>query len=283
MLSITTLKSIRKWRDRLFLLRERMLDRRAFPVGRKILFTPWPEIEAAVRGGFRGTRHRVSFGPVPPGGGDHDAVVPVSIEALLAAAADPVLRRRNPLPLPSADAIRLCDDKAALNARLRARGFARHLPGEEVQGRFPYMLKRRQDACARHAFRIDGPADELAHREELASPDYLRQAWIGGDTEFTAHLLHSRGRIRRALTISFRMRDAHAIRGRDPVLLHRRCASRHLPLFAALLDAADFEGLCCVNYKVQDGVPVILEINPRLGFSLAPFLASFVRSFDWPR
>ena len=38
-----------------------------------------------------------------------------------------------------------------------------------------------------------------------------------------------------------------------------------------------FEGLCCVNYKYRDGIPKILEINPRMGGSLARFFFSFLR------
>jgi hypothetical protein len=281
MLPLNTLKSIRKWRDRLFMLGENALDRCMLRSGKKILFSPWPEVEAAVQRGFKYTRHTVEFGAIPPGGGNYDLVVPVSTEALIAATGDGELQRKNPLRFPSSAAVNLCDDKATLNAHLRSRGFARHIPGGEATGRFPYMLKRRRDSCARHAFRIMGPADEQMHREKIESPDYLRQDWIAGETEFSAHLLHIRGRVRRALSMSFRMHDAWAIRGRDPVLLMRRCHSRHVGLFEAMLNAAEFEGLCCVNYKIRDGIPMILEINPRFGFSLGPFFSAFMRSLEW--
>ena len=127
-LSINNLKSIRKWRDRLFMLGQNALDRCILPGGRKILFSPWPEVKSSIQRSFHHTRHTVSFGPIPPGGGDYDLVVPVSTEALLAAAADDLLRRRNPLPLPGTAAVNLCDDKTALNTLLCSRGFARHIP-----------------------------------------------------------------------------------------------------------------------------------------------------------
>jgi len=279
--SIQTLKSMRKWRDRLFMAGQVALDRVRLPRGRRVLFTPWPEVEAALRGSFQGTGHVMAMAPLPPGGGGFDVVVPLSVEALEAASRDEALRRRNPLPLPSLAAIRRCDDKAALNAHLRARGFAKHVPADAEPGRWPYMLKRRWDACARNAFLVAGPADEAALAAQVASPDFLRQEWIEGETEYTAHLLHYGGRTRRALTLSFVMPNGRSIRGRDPVALHRRCRARHVALFEAMLNAAEFEGLCCVNYKERDGVPLVLEINPRFGFSLAPFFAAFVRSFRW--
>ncbi len=281
MLPILTLKSIRKWRDRLFMLGERIQDRWRLPAGKRILFSPWPEIEAPVRRGFQAMRHQISFGPVPPGGGDFDLVVPVSVEALQAT--DDRLRRRNPLPIPLPAAVDLCDDKAALNARLRKEGFGLHVPGEARVSAYPYMLKRRRDAGAVNAYHIADADGEAAHRDKIDSLDYLRQEWIEGAVEYSEHLLLIRGRLRRALTVSYRMQAERSIRGRDPVLLHRRCHSRHLRLFESMLNAIGFEGLCCVNYKIRGGIPIILEINPRFGFSLAPFFGAFVRSLDWQR
>jgi hypothetical protein len=283
MLSLNTLKSIRKWRDRLFMLTERVRGRRALPRGKRVLFTPWPDAEPNLRRGFAGTPHSLDFGSVPPGGGDYDVVVPLSIEALIAASGDEVLCRRNPLPLPSASAIRLCDDKSALVERLRNRGFAQHIPGDPGSGRFPYMLKRRWDGCARNAHCIGDAVAEHAHADKVASPDYLRQEWIEGPAEFATHLLQIGGRVRRSLSICYRMHHGRAIRGREHVLLMRRCHSRYVRLFERMLNAAEFEGLCCINYKLREGVPMILEINPRFGFSLGPFFSVFLRSLEWDR
>lgn len=283
--SVATLKSLRKWRDRAFLWRECLLDPRHPRRCKRILFTPWPEVEVAVRQGFRHSRHEVHFGPLMPGGEGYDLVVPCSIEALTAAAADATLCRRNPLPVPDPAVVDLCDDKAALNARLSALGFGRHIPPAAEPGAYPYILKLRRDACARNTFLIAGPADEAAHADALHAADYLRQECVRGDLEYTTHLLMVGGRLRRELTVSFRMERECAIKGRDPVRLHRRCRARagDVALFAAMLAAIRFEGLCCVNYKLRDGVPLLFEINPRFGFSLGPFFATFLRSLEWGR
>ncbi|MBA4136328.1 MAG: hypothetical protein C0518_03315 [Opitutus sp.] len=282
-LSIQTRKSLRKWRDRCFMMRERALDRWLFPRGKRIAFWPWKELEEPVRRSFAFTRHRISFTPLLSGGGDFDLVVPLSIETLHAAAADDSLRRRNPLPIPTRQAIELCDDKAALNARLRDLGYRRHVPADAGQSVYPRILKLRRDSAARNIFRLDGPADEVAHRLELDSPDWLQQACVPGEVEYTAHVLQIDGRLRRAITLSFCMAHDRAIKGRDHVVIHRRCANRHLALFEEMLNAIGFEGLCCFNYKEREGVPVIFEINPRFGFTLGPFFAAFVRSLAWER
>ncbi len=282
-LSISTQKNLRKWCDRFFITGQQALDFCAGPKGKRLLFTAWPEIEPTIRHAFSRTRHVVEFGPLPSGRGDYDVVIPVSIEALLSAANNEALSAHNPLPLPTPEVVMRCDDKAALNSFLRAKGFGIHVPRDLDRGEFPAMLKRRRDACARHAYRVFNPADEAAHGQELDSPDYLRQEWIGGEIEYSTHLLVIGGGVRRALSVSFHMANAHSIRGQDGVVLHRRCRSQHVPLLATMLQAIGFEGLCCVNYKLRDGVPVILEINPRFGFTLAPFFPAFVRSLDWTR
>lgn len=282
--SIETLKSVRKWRDRVFLLKERALARWQLPDGKRVLFTHWPDIVEPLNRAFAGSRHSIAFGHSPTVKGDHDVVVPFSIAALLEAGEDAELCRRNPLPIPSRAAIELCDDKAALISLLRRRGFSAHVPADTAAGTsYPYMLKKRQDAFARNAHRISGPGDEAAHAAEISSGDYVAQEWITGDTEYSAHLLYWGGRLRRAVTVRFLMDSPLAIRGQDPVLLQRRCRNRHLPFFTAILREIGFEGLCCVNYKERAGAPLILEINPRFGFTLAQFFPALLRSLRWPR
>ena len=283
LLSINTLKSIRKWRDRAFMLGERVRDWLQLPAGKRILFSTWPEVEDSVRRGFWGMRHKVTFGPVPAGGGDFDLVVPTMISALGVAAADSELRRRNPLPIPDPELLDLLDDKAALNARLVSAGFSRHVPKPAVPGSFPLVLKRRRDSRGVNSFVIRGPRDEDAHRECLGSADYLLQECIEGETEYSAHVLMIGGRLRRALTVEFRMGSDRAIHGRDPVLLMRRCRNRHTGIFEGILRSLGFEGLCCIDNKERGRIPYVLEINPRFGYSLKPFFAAFVRSLDWDR
>jgi hypothetical protein len=282
-LPLLTRKSIRKWRDRGFMCREAVLDRIVLRQGKRILLWPWQEIEPQVRFSLRFHRHEPVFAPIPAGGGNYDVIVPLSVDTLIASAGDEELNRRNPLPIPRPDVVRLLDDKSACNARLRELGFGRHVPGAPQAGDYPYLLKLSRDAFARNIHLITGPTDEERHRELLADPAYFRQVCIEDRWEYTTHILHYGGRTRRALTMGFEMHSAHAIKGRDPHYFHRRCRNRHIPLFEAMLNGLGFEGLCCFNYKERDGVPLLFEINPRFGFSLGAFFGVFVRSFDWSR
>lgn len=286
MFSIPQLKDVRKWRDRAFLAKEWAFDRIKLSGRKRVLaWPPWQDFETQLRRGFAGTRHEVHFAPVPPGGGDFDLVVPLTSEQIIACAEDEVLRRRNPLPLARRDVIELCDDKGMWSERMRALGFERWVPGEPASGCYPYFLKKRCDSGSREVHRIDGPTDEQRHAGLLASPEFIRQESVPGDVEFAAHVLHLGGRTRRALTMRYWMPGPLAIKWRDKALLQRRCSNdaRHLRLFESMLNALEFEGICCINYKVIDGQPRLFEINPRIGLTLGYFLPTFLRSLAWER
>lgn len=286
MLSNPTLKVLRKWRDRAFLTQEWLRERVGVRGRKRVLaWPPWPEFDAQLRRGFGRTRHELQFGPVPPGGGDFDLVVPLSNDQIIACAEDAVLNRRNPLPLPRREVVELCDDKAAFNARLTEAGFGEYIPGAPAPGEYPYFLKNRRDAGSQNIHRIGSEADERAHAARLHAPEYFRQRCIVGEVEFAAHILHFGGRIRQALTMRYTMPSPVAIKWRDPALLQRRCRNdaSHLQLFSRMLTAIGFEGICCVNYKVRAGDPQVFEVNPRIGLTLGYFFPVFLRSLDWAR
>jgi hypothetical protein len=283
MLSIPTLKNLRKWRDRAFMARERLLDLLLLRGTKRVLIWPWAELEEPIRRGFNFTRHHVTFAAIPAGGGDFDVVVPLSNDTLIAAAADPELCARNPLPIPSPAVVNLMHDKHALNVRLRELGFGRYVPRDAGPGEFPSILKLRCDSASRNIHRLDGPEDEARLATELASPEWVRQECVLSEKEYAGHILQIDGRVRRSVHVSFWLESERAIKGRDHVRLLRRCRSRHDALFGSMLAALGFEGLCCFNYKERDGVPIVIEINPRFGFTFGPFFAVFMRSLDWQK
>ena len=100
-----------------------------------------------------------------------------------------------------------------------------------------------------------------------------------GRSEFATHILFVEGRIVRALNIEYQFSSEMPIKGqeKEQIKVVHRC--QYLDLFASMLRTIQFEGLCCVNYKVANGQPYLLEINPRFGGSLAPYFFSFIRHF----
>ena len=74
------------------------------------------------------------------------------------------------------------------------------------------------------------------------------------------------------------MRGQNLNSGRRTYLQH----SEYVAIFSRMLIELGYVGTCCINYKMERGVPKLLEINPRVGSSLIPdinrYLFAYLRS-----
>jgi len=245
---------------------------------------PRTDKEAALRGGDWRARDRIDFGALDADAlGTHDLVVPLSAHDL--AALEPLRARfaGHPIALPSRDCIALCEDKPRFNARLVERGFGAHVPSMQPPFAFPYIVKKRHAEWGEHSHVVASVDDEHRYTAQLADPDYFRQAFVPGATEFTTHVLVRDGRLVRALTLEFTFAHALPVKSRDcQAIAIRLRRTTQRGLFEAMLRAIGFEGLGCFNYKLVDGQPQVFEFNPRFGASLAPFFPTFLRSLPKP-
>jgi predicted ATP-grasp superfamily ATP-dependent carboligase len=180
-------------------------------------------------------------------------------------------------PLPSRECVELCDDKLKFNQRLIEEGFGAHVPRIGRGPDWPYILKKRIGVCGRECRIIRDVAEESAVRKQIDDPDYFCQEVIRGTQEYATHILFANTRIVKSLNIEYRFETDTPVKGKDKSLTRTICACPYLDLFGDVLHAIGFQGLCCVNYKVRDGLPYIIEINPRFGASLAPYFFSFLR------
>ena len=208
----------------------------------------------------------------------YDIVVPLSLSALEEARRRCPLQK-NALPLPAAESVHLCDDKYEFNQALVKAGFGRYIP-KMAQGLAltpPYILKKRIGWWGKGCYIIRNCDDEEAQLGRITDPKYFCQELVPGSTEFATHILFVDGRIVKALNIKYEFASDTPIKGQnaDRLKVIHRCP--YLDLFARVLRTIQFEGLCCVNYKVAKGQPFLLEINPRFGGSLAPYFFSFIR------
>ena len=246
---------------------------------RKILFSEKPEWAQDIKRGFRHLPHQIEFGSITEESyRQFDVVVPLSLSALEEA------RRYSPhqklaLPIPPAESVRLCDDKYELNHALILAGFGANIP-KMSQGPAltpPYILKKRIGDWGIGCYIISSRDDEVAQLDRITNPEYFCQEFISGSTEFATHVLFVKGRIVKALNIRYEFASDAPIKGQIPYLFKVIDRCPYLDLFARMLRTIEFEGLCCVNYKVAGGQPYLLEINPRFGGSLASYFFSFVR------
>jgi len=174
--------------------------------------------------------------------------------------------------LPDPKVVALCDDKLILNRLLLGGEFAEVVPRlyESGERQFPYIIKRRRDLWGLNSFVVRDQDDERSLAVLLQSPDYFRQAYIVGSQEFALHVLIAEGKIAYQSTVKYDMDSDIYVKGkRNPakqaVLLPGKT---DYPDLLGLIESLDYDGICCINYKIDNGRPKLLEINPRLGASV---------------
>lgn len=209
----------------------------------------------------------------------YDAVVPLRLSDYPALFDRPGLRGRAFIH-PSPDTIALCDDKLALNRFLIAHGFADFIPKLRMPGPpWPWIWKRRLGWWGTQCHIVSNPADE---REiDLTGDAWFAQEVIADPREDATHLLRVDGKIRYASTVVYDMASPVFVKGgRDaPVRTRFMPGCAWLPIFSRMLSALNYEGTACIDYKTRDGRPLIFEINPRFGGSLAMDITAYLDAY----
>jgi hypothetical protein len=246
--------------------------------GLRVLMSEKPEWHEGLKIGFAGTRHEVQFRAISPDNlGEFDLVVPLTTQDLLQACRFSSLLIKNPIPIPSERCVMLCNDKYKFNETLISAGFGEYIPRIGAKLDPPYILKKRIGCWGQDCHMIHTREDELAFLEKVNDPAFFCQEIIKGTREFATHILFVNDRIVKSLNIMYEFEQDTPIKGqaRSLYLMIHRCP--YLRLFSSILKSIRFQGLCCLNYKVADRRPYLLEINPRFGGSLAPYFFSFIR------
>jgi hypothetical protein len=249
------------------------------------LISEKPEWQDEIRQGFQYTGHEVVFGPIAArSSAEFDVVMPLHIPELIQARQWPESQTANPIPVPSEESFSLCDDKLKFGQALIDRGFGGCIP-KMMSGpglETPYILKKRISAWGKDCWVIRDRRDEWRFRDQISDPEFYCQRIVPGAYEFATHILFAKGRIVKSLNIMYEFESETPIKGQDDPLYRAVHRCPYLDLFSKVLRSIDFQGLCCVNYKVVRGKPYIFEINPRFGGSLTPYFFSFIRHLQIP-
>lgn len=184
---------------------------------------------------------------------------------------------------PTPEIVGLCDDKLALNRRLIDSPFQYLVPPlyEPDSGRFPYIVKRRHDTWGVNSRLVTNSAQEQAVAALTHSPAYFCQSYIAGNEEFALHVLLVDRQVVYAQTVKYQMDRYFYVKGcyleeNKRVLL---VDNPHISTYEPVLRALGYSGTCCINYKLEDGVPKLLEINPRFGGSLVDDINRYLEAY----
>jgi len=248
---------------------------------KRILFSNKKDWERAIKKGLGFTRHEVEFNDLSTCDfHQFDLIVPLTIRDLRYLSGIRNQIENNPIPIPSIERITLCDDKFAFNQTLINSEFMELIPHVGEKLKYPYILKKRIDEWGSNSHIINDAQTEQSFSDKRISAEYFSQELVPGHYEYATHILFINNKILCSISNKYVFDTEMPIKGKDKALYTLICRCPFLDLFSSLLMHIGFNGLCCINYKVRDNAPLILEINPRFGGSLAPYFFSFIEHID---
>jgi predicted ATP-grasp superfamily ATP-dependent carboligase len=176
--------------------------------------------------------------------------------------------------IPDAQITALCADKLDFNKAILASDFARMIPPiyDTAKRDFPYILKKRNGASGEGLFIVRNEEDERCCADYLGQEEFFCQAYVPGEIEYTTHMLLVDGDVLYHSTNKYIMSDEFLVKGsaHQPAreMLGTEMEGRVIGELTSLLLSIGFNGTCCLDYKIMDGGIQLMEVNPRVGFSL---------------
>lgn len=244
----------------------------------KILFSPNAEREEDIKKSFSSLNHEIRFDEFTPENfKKYDIVMPLNMPNLRKLIPHSDLVDNSLVPTPTMEAIDICDDKYLFYTTLVEKGFENTMPRVGKNLRIPYIVKRKVAHMGVDCYVIDTPEKEKEHWNEINHPDFFCQELVPGKKEYATHLIFRDGKMTCSLNVVYIFSTPTYVKGVDKFIGNKLSKCPHLDLFTDILNAINFEGICCFNYKEVDGKPYIFEINPRFGGSLSMFFFSFLR------
>ncbi|MDQ1325004.1 MAG: hypothetical protein QG564_128 [Campylobacterota bacterium] len=183
--------------------------------------------------------------------------------------------------VPSNEAIDICIDKKRFTEFLLNNGFGNCTIKTPDILCYPYILKKRIDNNGSNTVIIDNHDTESKYKSELSSNEFFIQEYIEGYEEYAMHILMHNGEVIFYKTIKYTFAQKKFVKGinfnrySQEVVDH----SRFIDQFKNILNAIKYDGICCIDYKLQDECIKIFEINARMGASLADYIDEALHAY----
>ena len=213
---------------------------------------------------------------------DFDCIVPLSVFDYDALQKNSVFNGKK-FWCTAPNVVDICSDKLLLNRWLLGREFAELVPPlrQSTGGEFPYIVKKRRDVWGQNSFIVRNSEDERAMAATILSPEYFCQKYISGSEEFALHILMVNGEVAYARTVKHKIgRNYYVfgqnVRAKRSILVHE---NEHIVVFLRMLANLDYTGTCCIDYKIDNGLPMLLEVNPRFGASLTLDINNYLEAY----
>jgi hypothetical protein len=231
--------------------------------------------EKNIRRFMRFSKHKVTFGPLEgQEARQADMVVPLALMDVFYMADNAGEFPRNCIPPPNKCAVELMHDKIRFNQWLSGGRFNSMSLKDATKP--PLFLKPKEGECGNNCVAILNREDAERHAAMLDSPDFLKTEILYSKFEYATHLVFDKGQILAGLCVVYEFTSETGVKGTDEVVSIKITRDRFLDQWRELLRELDYAGICCVNYKVIDTIPKLMEINPRFGGSLAEYFFAFI-------
>lgn len=255
-----------------YISRKKIKYKDSFSKPYHILFSEkeiWNDI---ISNSFKNTNVRVHFEEFSKSDfSKYDLVVPLVVKDLLIC-----IERKNELsnqiiPIPSLESFNICNNKLEFNNILKANGLSDLIPKTGNDIKYPYMLKKETGEYGATTFIINNADDEVKHSEMLNDGLHFKQELIQGNKEYASHIVFKNGKIESHFRKCYTYDREQYVQGKMIYVSKAICEPKFDAEFTKVLKAINYEGLCCIDYKVKNNQPKIFEINPRFGGSLTNY------------
>ena len=101
------------------------------------------------------------------------------------------------------------------------------------------------------------------HLAELQSDEYFKQAYVEGKREYAAHLIMHSNKLVFSKTMQSTFSEIYFAKGDNfRGYSHKVVDHSHLgKLFEKILNKLGYQGICCIDYKIENCRVRIFEIN----------------------
>jgi predicted ATP-grasp superfamily ATP-dependent carboligase len=244
---------------------------------KQLLFGYHPDWMLLIANRLDRDRYQPSFAPLDAVDlARFDAVLPLRIDHYRELETQAVWAGRK-FVIPSPETVALCDDKLLFARWLEQRGFGAMLPQiYEGTAPYPHVRKPRRGEYGLGCRVVTTPGEE-----DAADEAWFTQAAVPGKVEYALHLLRVHGRTCYMQAVRYEMAGPLDVRSaaNPPMKAALVDGAGAATLFEPVLAALDYAGTCCLNFKLIDRSPLLLEINPRFGGSLVYDINRYVGAY----
>ena len=266
------------FKDNIYIFKEKIMCILYSKNKLSILFSEKPIWDSFLVNSFKWTNNKAYFNEFTAENiKKYDLVVPLTFSDLIKLVEMREVLQHNPIPIPTIESVRICNDKFIFNSMLIENGFEKYVPRMGKTLAFPYILKMKEGEYGRGTEIISSKEEEMLCLDMINSSKYFCQEIVNGKNEFATHIIFKDKKILCSMSNKYIFEVENFINGKTKYICREVTNCPYLDIFSSILLLIDFEGICCFDYKVVENRPLIFEINPRFGGSLTSYFFSFVR------